>query len=112
MTRQATTVQAITLPTWSDPISITAYLGSLVVLVLPFITVLHPGFNPPASSVQAALTAVGLVVAGGIQVFNFIRHTVLHKAAIATGLPLAVIGKGRQVISAGPTVATPVIVAT
>ena len=103
MTRQATEVQAITLPTWSDPTSVTSYALSLAFMVIPFIALVHPGFNPPAADIQAGAAIVGTLVAGGVQLVNYIRHIVVTKAgmvALAAGARLAVVGRARQVIVA------------
>jgi hypothetical protein len=111
MTRTTTEVQAITLPSWSDSASVASYVVSLAFMVLPFVALIHPAFHPTSATVQAWGSAVGLAVAGLVQVANVIRHAVVSKSAIAAAatastmspLRLTVLGKGHPAGSASST---------
>jgi hypothetical protein len=80
------TTPAVPLPNWTDSGSITAYVVSLATAVLALLTM--TGVTVPAntsSEVSAWAGIAGIVVAAGVQGFNFFRMTVLHKAAIVSG---------------------------
>jgi len=68
------------LPTWTDAASVTSYITSVVAGVFAIIAVLTGKGEPDA--VQALLPAVGLIVAGGAQIFNMVTHRGVQKAAM------------------------------
>lgn len=68
------------LPTWTDAASVTSYITSLVAGVFAVVMVLTGKSEPDA--VQALLPAVGLIVAGGAQIFNVVTHRGVQKAAM------------------------------
>ena len=90
MTQPVQVVNAVTLPTWTDPTSVAMYLTTSVSAAIGIIAIFHPGFNPPATDVQAVIGGVAILVAAGAQVYNAIRHTTATSAAIANGAALAV----------------------
>lgn len=69
-----------TLPTWTDPASVTSYVTSILAAVFAVVTSLT-GKGEPAV-VQALLPASGLVVAGVAQIVNIVTHRGVQKAAI------------------------------
>ena len=90
MTQPVATVDTITLPTWTDPTSVAAYLTTLVSGVLGVLVYLHPGWAPPSGAVEAGVAVAALLIAGGAQIVNIWRHGTTTKAAIAAGATLAV----------------------
>ena len=89
MTQPVATVDTITLPTWTDPTSIAAYLTTLVSGILGVLIYVHPGWAPPAGAVEAAIGAAALLISGGAQIVNIWRHSSTTKAAITAGATLA-----------------------
>lgn len=81
------TINGIALPTRTDAASVTSYLTTLVAGIISVITLAHPGFTEP-SVVPALVPAVSLVIAGGAQLFNIIRHAWVTVAALASGCSL------------------------
>jgi uncharacterized membrane protein len=80
------TTPAVPLPNWSDPTSIASWLMSIATFVIAILTM--TGTVLPAStstSVTAWSGIAGIVIAAGFAVANFVRVTVLHKAAITSG---------------------------
>jgi len=92
MTKLGTTPSAATLPTWTDAASVTSYLTSFATGAVALIVALHPGWREPAV-VQSVIPAVGLLIAGGAQVFNLVTHRSAQKAAIVSqGVVAAAVG--------------------
>ena len=103
MSKPVQVVQAVTLPSWTDPTAIATYLSSFAGLVVFVVAIFHPGFNPPPSTVQAVIGGVSLLIAGAAQLANVIRHASATKAAIAAGAALAVsASKVHQVVTPVP----------
>ena len=103
MSQPVTPVNAIVLPSWSDPTSIAAFVTTIATAVLALLTMFHPGFNPQPAAVTAVVAAMSVLIAGGAQIANVIRHSSATKAAIAVGTPLAVAAnKVRPIVSPVP----------
>ena len=83
MSKPVQVVQAVMLPSWTDPTAIATYLSSFAGLVVFVVAIFHPGFNPPPSTVQAVIGGVSLLIAGAAQLANVIRHASATKAAEA-----------------------------
>jgi hypothetical protein len=78
-----TTPADVTLPSWTDAASVTSYLTSLLSGAVAVIAAVHPGWTEPAV-VQSVIPAVGLLIAGGAQIFNMVYHRKAQIAAIVT----------------------------
>jgi hypothetical protein len=82
----------ITLPHWSDAGSVTSFFMTIVTFALGVLTMTH--VTVPAGTSDNVSTFVGILgvaIAAGFQVVNYVRVSVLHKAAINNGV--AVINK-------------------
>lgn len=90
MTQPVATVDTITLPTWTDPTSVAAYLTTIVTAVVGVLVYFHPGWTPPPGAIDAGIAVAALVVSAGAQIVNIWRHGAATKAAIAAGATLAV----------------------
>ena len=72
----------IDMPTWTDATSVASYITSVLDAGIAVIGLVHPGFIEPAA-VQACIPAVALLIAGGAQIANLIRHTKATTAALS-----------------------------
>ena len=85
------TIPAVPLPNWSDAGSVTGYIVSVATAIIGMLAM--TGVIVPAhtsTEVQSWAGIAGVAVAAGFQVVNFIRVTVLHKAAVLSGQPVAI----------------------
>ena len=82
---------AVPLPNWSDPTSITSWIVSLATFIIAVLTMTGTILPANTSSTVAAWSGIaGIVIAAGFSVANFVRITVLHKAAIISGHAVAI----------------------
>ena len=103
MSKPVVAVQAITLPSWTDPTSLAMYLTTLASTVIAVVTIVHPGFTVPSTTVEAIVGGVSILVAGAAQIYNAVRHTSATKAAITAGIPAAVnYSKAKTIIAPQP----------
>ncbi len=79
---------SVTLPTWTDPASVTTFISTILGAVFGILTLLHPGFSEPAV-VHAVLPSVGLLVAAVAQIVNVATHHGVVKAAAVRALSVA-----------------------
>lgn len=80
---------SIPLPSPTDPTSIASYITSMAGAVLSFLALFHVGVPKGTDQIIDELAMpVGLLIAGGVQVFNAIRIHVGTKAATAIALTL------------------------
>ena len=85
------TTPAVPLPNWTDAGSITGYIVTVATFVVGLLTA--TGVTVPSGTsteVQAWAGIAGIAIAAVIQIVNFVRVTVLHKAAILSGQPVAI----------------------
>lgn len=82
-------VPAIPLPSWTTSTAITSYLVTLGAFVVSLLTMLHVVVPSDVSSNITTWAGIaGVAIAAGVQIANWVRVSVLHKAAIAAGVPI------------------------
>lgn len=87
------TTTSVPLPTWTDPASITSYIVSLATLTISILT--SVGVVVPAGTSTTVSTwagVAGIAISAGVVIFNFVRVTILHKAAIVGGASVSLRG--------------------
>jgi hypothetical protein len=81
----------INLPRWNDAGSVTAFGMTFITFALGILTMAHVTVPSSTSDTASTLAGfLGVAIAGGVQLVNYVRITVLHKAAIQAGVPVVV----------------------
>lgn len=79
----------INLPRWNDAGSVTAFGMTIITFALGILTMAHVTVPNNTSDTASTLAGfLGVAIAGGVQLVNYVRITVLHKAAIQAGVPV------------------------
>ena len=94
MAKQATVINSVTLPTWTDGPSVTLFLTTIIGYVVSILTFAHitvPSGLAPAASAWAGV--IGVVISTIVGLVNVFRVTILHKAAISTPTTATVTSK-------------------
>jgi hypothetical protein len=71
-----------TLPSWTDAQAITSYITSLAGLGLGLAGALNPSWGTAPKWLAPAAALAGFVIATGAQIFNYVSHRGVNKAAL------------------------------